>query len=143
MKTIRVKTYKQAVYNSMKMWKWLYENPDKTKEDYELTKNISLIGIEKDCFLCDYFTNIEKIKVGYSEDRPQCKAKCVLRLKSLCHSSRRSAYNIWCDYHYSGCFTDITDITEIKAKRSAGKIYMALEKEYNKLKKIRSSSYEK
>ena len=46
-------THEQAVKESLEMWKWIYENPNKSKKDY-LDKFKNSAKILHDCYFCEY-----------------------------------------------------------------------------------------
>lgn len=51
-------TREQAIVEHRKMWRWLAENPEKSKGDYVLDelikKGINIKGMINQCFLCTY-----------------------------------------------------------------------------------------
>ena len=116
-------TLKVAIEESIKLWTFLAEDGDRTKENYYDVNYIEEINsiINSGCFLCEYVKRLKPVKNYMSES---CKKyNCPLEPKHLCHFAERdSAFSRWYDSSNKG-----------EREQAAGEILEALKKALGEL----------
>jgi len=79
-------TEKKAIQLSIKLWTWLYDNPEKHKSDWPLYEKYGLYDMKSSCFCCQYYYN------NSNNEDIICK-KCPLNTVKLCKNGYGDAYN--------------------------------------------------
>jgi hypothetical protein len=80
-----IKTELEAVEISMKLWKWLMENPTKEKEDYPEFVSSGTNEMQEHCSMCEYW---------FARERGRC-SNCILGIKKVCSNIEALGWANW------------------------------------------------
>ena len=95
-------TEREAIFQSLEMWKWLARNPGKSKEDYLKEKEIKEEWVAN-CACCEYYESCMDINLT-----------CPLEAWHLCEAGNGAAYYIWSSLmkHIQSGNVEIKDVRE-------------------------------
>ena len=116
----------EIVVETIKLWSFLAENGERTKEQYFESEYIPILS---GCFLCEYYFRIAKeaeekdVQVQLTGKKVCQFFNCCLKGNSVCGFNHRgSAFNVW----YNSNSRDLRE-------KAAKKIVQAAKRRYKKL----------
>jgi hypothetical protein len=117
-------TYKEAIDLSVKVWRWLYDNPTKIKEDSPYWEDIK--GMWGNCPLCDFYLCYHG---------PLCD-NCILSKKRACYKKYTNTA-----YEYYAEFRIYNKINPDRQKQARAYIASKLRREQRRLIKVRKGKW--